>query len=57
MTELNEPEYMIVTPEQLQKGWMEIRGVTPIHHEFIVLRQLESGNYVVAAPKVKQWHP
>lgn len=51
---IGEGEYKIVTPEQLKAGWMEFRGVTPIHHEYIVLRKLESGNYVVRAPQVKE---
>lgn len=45
--------YRLVTPEQLQQGWMELRGVTPIHHNFIVIRQLDSGNYVVKVPDVE----
>lgn len=52
-------EYKLVTPEQLKLGWTELRGsplrgaAVVIHHEYIVVRQLESGNYVVRAPKVE----
>jgi len=47
-------KYMIVTPEQLKKGWMEMHGVIPTHHEFVVLFKRDDGNYVVKAPEVKQ---
>ncbi len=42
--------YLIVTAEQLKQGWIELRGVTPIHHNYVVLAQTENGNYVVKAP-------
>lgn len=44
------PRLMLVTPEQVKLGWMELRGVTPIHHNFVVLAKRADGNYVVRAP-------
>lgn len=43
----------IVTPEQLQQGWIELRGATPIHHNFIVLGR-RGKDYVVRNPIVKR---
>lgn len=45
--------WLIVTPEQVKEGWMELRGVTPVHHSFIILGQREDGNYVVRNPKLQ----
>ena len=42
---------LIVTPEQFKDGWIEMRGVTPIHHNFIAVRRLPNGNMVVRAPE------
>jgi hypothetical protein len=32
--------WLLVTAEQLKQGWIEMRGVTPIHHEFIVIETI-----------------
>ncbi len=44
------PPWLIVTPEQLKKGWIEMRGVTPIHREFLIIKKREDGDYVVRNP-------
>lgn len=44
--------YLIVTPEQFKKGWMEMKGVTPVHHSFIELGRTDEGNYVVKNPEL-----
>lgn len=46
------PAWLIVTPEQLKKGWIEMRGISPTHHNYIVLGQREDGNYVVRNPEL-----
>lgn len=46
------PPWKVVTPEQVKQGWMEIRGVTPVHHDYIVLNKLDNGNYVVRNPEL-----
>lgn len=43
--------WKIVTPEQYKQGWIELRGVTPIHHQFQVIRKTEAGDYVVLDPE------
>jgi len=45
---------MRVTKEQLQQGWMELVGIRPIHHSFLVLRALEDGTYIVRNPEFKK---
>ena len=40
----------LVTPQQLKAGWLELRGVTPVHRNFVVLGQ-EGENYIVVAPE------
>lgn len=44
--------WLIITPKQLKEGWIEVRGVTPVHHSFLILQELEDGNYVVRNPKL-----
>lgn len=44
--------WLIVTPEQLKKGWIELRGVTPVHHNFLVIARREDGNYIVRSPQL-----
>lgn len=46
------PPWKLVTPEQLKMGWMEMRGVTPIHHNYLVIKVMPDGNYVVKNPEV-----
>ena len=52
------PPWLLVTPKQLQQGWIELRwielkGVVPIHHEFTVLRQRDDGTYIVRNPELQ----
>lgn len=42
--------WQIVTPAQYKEGWIELQGVTPVHHDFISLGRRVDGNYVVLAP-------
>ena len=44
--------WKVITPEQLKLGWMELRGVTPVHHNWIVLGQTDEGNYIVKVPEL-----
>ncbi len=47
----------VVTPKQLEEGWIEFRrdGVpNTIHHDFVVIRKLPDGNYVVREPEVQR---
>jgi hypothetical protein len=44
--------WLLVTPEELKKGWMEMRGVTPVHHEYLVLGRRDDGAYIVRNPKL-----
>jgi hypothetical protein len=46
------PPWRLVTPAQLKQGWVELRGVTPVHHNYIVLHQRDDGNYVVRNPEL-----
>ena len=48
---MNAEPWLIVTPEQYKKGWIEMRGVTPIHHEYIWVRDVDSEHIVVRNPK------
>lgn len=48
---MSEPRLLKVTPEQLQKGWMELRGITPVHHEFQVMSCQKDGSYIVVNPR------
>ncbi len=43
---MNEP-YTLVTAEQLKQGWIELRGVTPIHHEYIVIEVIQRTHDVI----------
>ncbi len=47
------PPWKIVTPEQYKQGWMELRGVTPIHHDYIQLGKTDQGNVVVRNPELQ----
>lgn len=40
-----------ITREQLASGWIELRGVTPIQHQYMVLRELPDGTYKVKDPE------
>jgi hypothetical protein len=44
------PPWLMVDARQLKQGWMETRGVVPVHHEFIVLEELPGGQYKVRNP-------
>jgi hypothetical protein len=55
MLNLKTDKLLKITPEQKKGGWMEIRGVTPIHHEFVIISGPDDqGNYVAVAPKVSK---
>lgn len=45
--------WRIITPKQLKEGWIEMRGVTPIHHAFIVIAEREDGNFTVRNPDLQ----
>jgi len=53
MINLKTDKVILINSEQKKKGWMEVHGVTPIHHEFVIISGPdERGNYVAVAPKV-----
>lgn len=63
---MSEPKYRIVTPQQLQDGWVQFTParlselgevphgaedpVTLVRGRYVVVRRLPSGNYVVEEP-------
>jgi hypothetical protein len=50
---INSRTYRIVTPRQYKDGYIEMRGVTPIHHDFILIRKIDDDHYVVREPERK----
>lgn len=50
MSETQSQATVIITREQLQEGWTELRGLSQIHHEYFVVCK-EGDNYVVRNPK------
>lgn len=51
------PPWVLVTRAQLQQGWMELRGVTPVHHEYLVIEEIARGErhepiYKVRSPEL-----
>jgi hypothetical protein len=45
------PVFLVIQPEELKKGWTEMHGVTPIHHEYKIIQRLPSWNYLVCSPE------
>jgi hypothetical protein len=44
--------WLIVTPEQYKRGWIEMRGTIPVHHEYLWVRDIDPEHIVVRNP---QW--
>lgn len=52
LNERRAPEMMReVTPEQYQAGYIELRNGVPIHRNWISLKKLENGNWIVQEAK------
>jgi hypothetical protein len=47
---VSDPKYRLITPEQLKAGYMRLTGVTPSHHNWLIVSRTENGNYVVLEP-------
>lgn len=47
------PPWILVTAEQLKKGWIEMKGVTPVHHDFIVIKDYGGGTFKVRNPELQ----
>jgi len=46
------PPWRIVTPKQANEGWAEIKDGVVTHRDFVVLKKLEDGNFVVRNPEL-----
>lgn len=46
------PPWMLVTPQQFAAGWTELRGMTPIHHSYVMLARRSNGDYIVRNPEL-----
>jgi hypothetical protein len=57
MTDENDPPpWKLITSEQLHDGWIEMRGVTPVHHDYIVIHTIDDGGrpvYKVRNPELQ----
>ena len=45
--------WLKITTEQYQKGWIEMRGVTPIHHNFLLIMDHGDGTMTVRNPRLQ----
>lgn len=48
-------KYRVVTPEQLQEGWLEKEGMIVRERKFTVIEMRDDGNYIVYNPEWLRW--